>query len=456
MSVRTATAAAAFLLVGSFAGAQEFPDSVGPDLIVSDLSDLYHWGASPLGTIHAYSVGTYACNIGDQPAVWQGGTNQHPVIGQNMFRLNAGRFEQIGQSWLKWAFVSENTSFCGNCVDPGTGALLGVNCADPYQAVLNGYQAGLGPKSVVNPFTGDFPANHDIPPSTTIGGRLQVLTSDLLAAGASYFVEGQYVSPDDSAAGNLYNNTSYRQVYVQSDLSLTFVGPGGPSTTVQQQPALAAWLEQDPTVFLDSTDVQNDGRVYLARRATTAGTGTWHYEIAIQNLNSDRAIGGVLVRLPPDASATSLGFHSVAYHSGEVYDGTPWVSAVTTSGVQWDTADYAINPNANALRWGTLYNFWFDADVPPPSATLAELRLFKPGTPDTLEVRVGPIPLLAGDTNCDGSVDFGDINPFVLMLTDLGAWEASHPGCPTANGDINGDGSVDFGDINPFVALLVA
>jgi len=59
-----------------------------------------------------------------------------------------------------------------------------------------------------------------------------------------------------------------------------------------------------------------------------------------------------------------------------------------------------------------------------------------------------------GDLNCDDSVDFGDINPFVLRLSNPAAYQAAYPNCPDANGDINGDGSVDFGDINPFVALL--
>jgi hypothetical protein len=57
--------------------------------------------------------------------------------------------------------------------------------------------------------------------------------------------------------------------------------------------------------------------------------------------------------------------------------------------------------------------------------------------------------------NCDGSVDFGDINPFVLYLADYSAWLAAYSGCPPQNGDINEDGAYpDFGDINPFVALL--
>jgi hypothetical protein len=63
-------------------------------------------------------------------------------------------------------------------------------------------------------------------------------------------------------------------------------------------------------------------------------------------------------------------------------------------------------------------------------------------------------PWLPGDLNCDGAVNFGDINPFVQVLTDLAGWEQAHPNCPLLTGDINGDGAVNFGDINPFVALL--
>ena len=62
-----------------------------------------------------------------------------------------------------------------------------------------------------------------------------------------------------------------------------------------------------------------------------------------------------------------------------------------------------------------------------------------------------------GDVNCDGVVDFGDINPFVQYLSNFSAWQATYPRCPALNGDINGDGTygyLSFGDINPFVALL--
>ena len=58
-----------------------------------------------------------------------------------------------------------------------------------------------------------------------------------------------------------------------------------------------------------------------------------------------------------------------------------------------------------------------------------------------------------GDANCDGQVDFGDINPFVMLLT--GSYEQHFPDCDGANFcDMNMDGTVDFADINPFVAEL--
>ena len=59
-----------------------------------------------------------------------------------------------------------------------------------------------------------------------------------------------------------------------------------------------------------------------------------------------------------------------------------------------------------------------------------------------------------GDLNCDGVLNFDDISPFVLLLSDPVGYHNMYPNCPTAHGDINGDSSVNFDDISPFVALL--
>ena len=52
--------------------------SIGPDLIVGAFySGVYDWGSS--GNVAAFSIGSQACNVGDQPAAWVSGNNQHPV-----------------------------------------------------------------------------------------------------------------------------------------------------------------------------------------------------------------------------------------------------------------------------------------------------------------------------------------------------------------------------------------
>jgi hypothetical protein len=63
-----------------------------------------------------------------------------------------------------------------------------------------------------------------------------------------------------------------------------------------------------------------------------------------------------------------------------------------------------------------------------------------------------------GDSNCDGGVDFDDIDCFVASLIGQDSWNAcGHgEGCDYACvNDINQDGSVDFDDIDKFVECLI-
>ncbi len=60
---------------------------------------------------------------------------------------------------------------------------------------------------------------------------------------------------------------------------------------------------------------------------------------------------------------------------------------------------------------------------------------------------IGPL----GDANCDGIVSVGDINSFVLALTDPATFQSAFPDCDLANADMNCDGFVSVSDINPFV-----
>ncbi|MDE0892482.1 MAG: hypothetical protein OSB14_09890, partial [Planctomycetota bacterium] len=106
--------------------------TIGPDIVVGDLQQTAYFGES--GGMLAYSVGTVSCNWGDTGVDWVAGNNQHPVIGQNLYRLKDGKFDQLGMSWLKHGYLALAQDYCCVCQNPGSGAILGVGCSDPYGA----------------------------------------------------------------------------------------------------------------------------------------------------------------------------------------------------------------------------------------------------------------------------------------------------------------------------------
>lgn len=137
----------------------------GPDVIVGELPSLEQFGSA--GTQVGLAVGTDSCNNGDQPLNWFAlPNNDHPVIPQNLYRQSGGatnneRFEQIGQSSMKHAFLALENNVCNlGCNTSGcvTGSHLCPGCSDPYTASLNA-GPNLGSRAWVNPFTGFFPSN---------------------------------------------------------------------------------------------------------------------------------------------------------------------------------------------------------------------------------------------------------------------------------------------------------
>ncbi|MCY2960179.1 MAG: hypothetical protein NTY35_08435 [Planctomycetota bacterium] len=384
---------------GGGGGDECTPPSTGPDVIVGGLTAVYKWGL--VGATCGYSIGTDSCNVGTAGLSWVASTNQHPVIGQNVYRLKNGRFEQVGMGWLKHGFLALNQSLCCACQNPGGGTVLGVGCSDPYDAQLNGNQAGsgsqggLGPRSEVNPVTGAFPY-----PYTTQGlsgdniyKRVQIANADLDPAanvGATWYAEGHYIAPDDATAGNGNNNVSWRPIVVGTYASGWNLSLSG--ATTRRQPAIRSWQVADPGVTL--TNVQADGLFVVGSRATDNGNGTWHYEYAVYNMNSDRAAGGFSVPVGPGISVTNFGFKDVHHHSGEPYSTVDWSTSNSAGQLTWSTQTFAQNANANAVRWGTLYNFRFDANVGPQNGN-ATLTYFKPGSPTAASV-VAQVPSAAG------------------------------------------------------------
>jgi hypothetical protein len=395
------------------------PPTLGPDVYVGDIIDVNCYGS--VGGVMAYAVGTNACNAGDAPVQWTQSNNQHPVIAQNLFRLKGGRFEQLGQSWLKHGFSSTNSNFCGTCQQPpGGGSQLGPACSDAYGSSLNGGQTYLGPRSDVNATTGSYPYPYTISYQQTgdaIFKRLQVPVADVTPAqntGAVYIAEAHYVTADDAQWNNGLNNCSWRQISINGASGQQ---PAAGPTYVKKN-AMEAWKQLDPAVTLsnaDYTDTSIQNRTITARftvggKATSNGDGTWHYEYNLYNHNSSRAAGTFTIPLGPGATLTNAGFRAPAYHSGEPYSNAPWTPAVEASGVTFSTAPYASNPNANAVRWGTMYTYRFDSNLGPAQGA-ATIGLFTPGTPTALTAAGLPVPSIpACYPNCDGSSEGPSLN----------------------------------------------
>jgi hypothetical protein len=281
--------------------------------------------------------------------------------------LKDGQFDQLGMSWLKHGYLALAQDYCCVCQNPGTGTILGVGCSDPYGAQTNGSQGGLGPRWEVDPFTGDFsyPFSTAGQSGNSLYKRIQVPVSDMDPSnnpGARYFVEAQYVHPDEAAYSNQFNNVSYREVTVSpgTSHSLQFAG-----TTQVTEPAILAWAAIQPGVHIETADFVEKGRVFLASGTQDNGDGTWSYDYALYNMN--HAVGLSGLRIPVDISSTVTedSFHGVPHHSGDPQESTPWPFSRDATGLEWRTDSIDQNPNANLVTWGTLYSFSFKSDHAP-------------------------------------------------------------------------------------------
>ena len=417
---------------------------IGPDVIYSDCQSVANWGG--VGGIRGYSLGSYTCNIGDQNLMWGNTWDGTPGLAMNAYRLYDGRLMQIGMSWVKHACCAAAGNGCKIGCNGQGGSWLGVGCRDIYSAGYNGGQSRLGPRSDLNPYTGDWQAAPG-GSGNAIFKRLQVAESDITAGkfpDSIYFVEGVYVAVDDAQSANWLNNASYKQITLGAGFELVVAG-----AMYEKVPAISAWHDHgnginvpDESVQIVNVDVPDEGRFVAAAKPRDNGDGTWRYEYAVFNLNSHRSAGSLSVPVPADAAVTNVGFHDVDYHSGEIYVNTDWSATVGKTSVTWSSpATFDEDPNTNALRWGTMYNFWFDADVEPDQGDVT-LGLFRPGVPESVTFTVTvPGQGCVADLDEDGTVGASD------LLALLASWGPCK-GCPA---DLDGNGSVGASDL---LALL--
>ncbi len=395
--------------------------AAGPDVIVGDLPNMLQLGSA--GSQVGLAVATTSCNNGDQPINWFAlPDTDHPVVPQNFYRMSGGannndRFEQIGQSWMKHTFGADELDECSlgcntsNCTQFSQ---LCPGCSDPYDASENGSRTLIGSRAWINPFTGSFPStanNHSGHVHDGVSHRIRVETSDLDPTqnqGATYFAEAAYITPHEytwcqahPGQCNMYNNVSYHQYNVSgSPPNFTFSPVG---VTKRMQPAIRVWTGTGATLNQYQPDPANDGIWFVGYKVTNPTTGVWHYEYALYNMNLDRAIQSFSVPVGAGVNISNIDFHAPPQEPGWANDGTfnnqgysstPWAVTQATDSISWASEAFAQNQNANAIRWGTLYNFRFDSNQAPHTTT-ATVGFFKTGSPMLVVIEA---PVLADAT----------------------------------------------------------
>lgn len=425
-------------------------ETAGADLVCSQINSVTSYAS--VDGYRAFSFGDVTCNFGDTPIVYNASTSEHPVFASTLYRFMDGRIEQIGVGFAGHTFFALQGNSCGiGCVTADLGS-LGAGCSDTIGSALSGSQGDLAPRSEIDPYSADLPY-----PFTTFGvsgnpiyKRVKTPADSLAESGAIYFVERQYISAAETTDAARNNNASYRRLDVnQSNGGVNLAGP-----TMQQRAAIYAWADHglgvntpDPSVMISEIQIPSDGVLHLGSKVTDLGNGTYRYDYAVHNQNSVLGVGSI--RIPVQGSApTSLGFNGIEYLDApdNAISSTAWTTRFGSGFMTWETEDFESNINANAIRWGTMYNFSLVSDRGPVTAEV-ELGMFQTGgVKSVIGLAVTPGEVACGaDLTGDGNLNFLDVSAF------LSSFAAMDPAV-----DFEFDGQYNFLDVSAFLSLFAA
>lgn len=391
------------------------------DLALSDMGGISYVarvGSYPNGT-NALTCYTTSCNVGTQNINWNPPmSTTHPGIIISLYRLNNGRLEQIGSSWVKHGFLATNLNQCGTCHD-SSGYFLGINCSDTYGGGNNDDQYYLGGRDEWNPFTGvwtcqgswfsnymnDCTRRNSGSGLSAIDHRLAVKDSDLGNSGAQYYYEAQYMTQNDS---NIYNNIATKRC------SMTWTGSSWNFQSLESAEVVGPMINRYGELRSFAMP-RTDGDIIVAVQTSSLGGGMYHYDYAVYNSNSDRQMRQFTVPIPDGRTVQNIGFHDVDNDATN-----DWQGAYSGGVVTWSTGTEG-SSSANPLKYAHIFNFRFDSDVPPVLAS-QQVGLFKSAGngPGTLSVATkGPVVL-------QPNVSFAPVNATIAFgnLNSLNAWDS--------------------------------
>jgi len=370
--------------------------------------------SNPNADIAAYSASIAICNLEGTPVSFNAlAPSEHPAITQNLYRLSDGNLDQIGISWVFHPPNVINFDPCsigGPCMappisDPNFSKFLYQGCSQALSGIFIASQFRLGPRAEIDPVigVGPFPFFGIFQAGDAVSKRLQVRKDDLDPSNfptARFFLEVAALNLEDANFNTDQNNVSFREVRVIQRMDGGFDLEALGDTYVGQ-PVIAALPSLDPRISVDQVTLPGDGRLYLATYVENQDNGRWDYHYMLYNFDSALGAAGIEIPLGSNLTVSAGVFSDIGYHSGDGntpgtdYDGTDWQVDLTGSAITWATNDELVDPNANALRWGSLYSFGFTANS-GPVPVVADITSFTVPTTAIALDSMGPGPAQTG------------------------------------------------------------
>jgi hypothetical protein len=197
--------------------------------------------------------------------------------------------------------------------------------------------------------------------------RMSVAETELTTPGARYFIEAWYVVRDDI---DIFNSIGHKEIDPTFADAWTF-----PETApFEQGPVIDEYLtlqSADAGSMVDTVD-SGEGRLRVASTVSVIAPGQWQYDIALMNMDFDRAIDRLDIPVSQVVEVLSTGFFD-----GDESAANDWVSSRPLGLLRFQA------PEGTSLKWGSLVSFRFVANDAPNTGT-ASLGVAQAGEPDTL------------------------------------------------------------------------
>jgi len=350
------------------------PNGLDVDVLLVDMSAQYRRTVNGNQIVFTPSARLKNTGINNADVPWYSkfsgsfaphSNDQHPYLNWAMYREIDGRFEQIGRSGIKHAFLTINENCSLDCFDSH---ILWPDCEDIYGVGTNDSGGSLGPRDEVNAFNGLWQSTGSFfdPGSTgsqtnssngTNENRLVVDEAKISDNNNVYYFSSWYTIRDDV---NIYNGMGYRSYEPVDNNNTWTLSNEGSYVTGPASDAYVAPDTLDEINMRASTRITtSEGHLTVAVKVFDLGGGDYRYNYMVENFDFDPRLNQYTLGLPDTSKFTNVVFADIDSDSSNDWSMTHTNNIVTLSA-----------PVDNEQHWGKLFSFSFTTDTAPAVGSL--------------------------------------------------------------------------------------